>query len=185
STASNQDGRTKGISVPNGEAQEALLREAQARAGVAPADIQYVEAHGTGTPVGDPIEANALGRVLREGRPAERPCLIGSVKSNIGHTDSASGMAGLLKVVLALKHGEIPANLHFQSPNPQIDFQDLKLEVVTSHRPWPENSGPRLACLNSFGFGGTNAHAILQEAPRPTGTSADLSVREDRKRVER
>src|SRR5690606_29583161 len=96
STASNQDGRTKGISVPNGEAQEALLREAQARAGVAPADIQYVEAHGTGTPVGDPIEANALGRVLREGRPAERPCLIGSVKSNIGHTESASGVAALL-----------------------------------------------------------------------------------------
>ena len=166
STASNQDGRTKGISVPNGEAQEALLREAQARAGVAPSEIQYVEAHGTGTPVGDPIEANALGRVLREGRPAGQPCLLGSVKSNIGHTESASGMAGLLKVVLALKHGELPANLHFRTPNPQIDLQALQLEVVASRRPWPEAPGPRLACLNSFGFGGTNAHAILQEAPR-------------------
>lgn len=174
STASNQDGRTKGISVPNGEAQEALLREAQARAGIAPSEIQYVEAHGTGTPVGDPIEVNALGRVLREGRPAGQPCLIGSVKSNIGHTESASGVAGLLKVVLALKHGELPANLHFHTPNPQIDFQDLALEVVTSHRPWPDVPGPRLACLNSFGFGGTNAHAILQEGPRPAPQAPEV-----------
>lgn len=166
STASNQDGRTKGISVPSGEAQEALVREAQARAGLRPRDIQYVEAHGTGTPVGDPIETGALGRVLREGRKDGEPCLIGSVKSNIGHTESASGMAGLLKVVLSLKHGLIPGNLHFREPNPSIDFPALGLEVVSANRAWPSTPGPRLACLNSFGFGGTNAHAIVQEGPR-------------------
>lgn len=166
STASNQDGRTKGISVPNGEAQEALVREAHAFAGIAPSDVQYVEAHGTGTPVGDPIEANALGTVLSVGRNPDTPCLIGSVKSNIGHTESASGIAGLLKVVLALKHAQIPANLHFNQANPSIDLDSLRLRVPTELTPWPDTSGkPRLACLNSFGFGGTNAHAVIEEAP--------------------
>lgn len=166
STAVNQDGRTKGISVPNGEAQRALVREAAELAGVSPADIQFVEAHGTGTPVGDPIEANALGEVLSEGRDPRQPCILGSIKSNIGHTESASGVAGLLKVVLSLKHGMIPPNLHFRKPNPDIDLEALGLRVPTRLEPWPETNGaPRLACLNSFGFGGTNAHAILQEAP--------------------
>lgn len=175
STASNQDGRTKGISVPNGEAQEALVREAHALAGIAPSDIQYVEAHGTGTPVGDPIEANALGAVLHVGRDPETPCLIGSVKSNIGHTESASGIAGLLKVVLALKHAQIPQNLHFTEANPSIDLDSLCLRVPTELTPWPDTSGrPRLACLNSFGFGGTNAHAVLQEAPTRVQDEASL-----------
>jgi acyl transferase domain-containing protein/surfactin synthase thioesterase subunit/NADPH:quinone reductase-like Zn-dependent oxidoreductase/acyl carrier protein len=166
STAVNQDGRTKGISVPSGEAQSALLREAATLAGVAPADIQFVEAHGTGTPVGDPIEANALGEVLSEGRDPNVPCVLGSIKANIGHTESASGIAGLIKVVLALKHRQIPPNLHFKKPNSAIDLAALGLRVPTSLEPWPETKGgPRLACLNSFGFGGTNAHAILEEGP--------------------
>lgn len=174
STASNQDGRTKGISVPNGEAQESLVREAHAFAGISPSDVQYVEAHGTGTPVGDPIEANALGTVLSKGRSPERPCLIGSVKSNIGHTESASGIAGLLKVVLALKHQQIPPNLHFNSANPSIDLDALCLRVPTELTPWPDTGGrPRIACLNSFGFGGTNAHAVLEEAPNRVHREAE------------
>ena len=164
-TAVNQDGRTKGISVPNGEAQEALTREACLRAGITPAQIQYVEAHGTGTPVGDPIEANALGNVLSEGRPEDKPCVIGSVKSNMGHTESASGVAGLIKVVLCLENRQIPPNLHFHTANPKIDFTQLRMRVPLRLEPWPETQGPRLACLNSFGFGGTNAHAVLEEAP--------------------
>ncbi len=166
STAVNQDGRTKGISVPNGEAQKALVREAAALAGVSPAEIQFVEAHGTGTPVGDPIEANALGEVLSEGRDPTMPCVLGSIKSNIGHTESASGVAGLLKVVLSLKHGQIPPNLHFNQANPGINLEALNLRVPTHLENWPETNGrPRLACLNSFGFGGTNAHAVVEQAP--------------------
>ena len=172
STAVNQDGRTKGISVPNGEAQEALVREAYERAGITPEQVQYVEAHGTGTPVGDPIEANALGTVLGEGRAEDNPCIVGSVKSNIGHTESASGMAGLLKVVLALKNQQIPPNLHFYSANPKIDFSALRLRVPVELEPWPETDGPRLASLNSFGFGGTNAHAVLEEAPASADTGS-------------
>ncbi len=165
SSAVNQDGRTNGISVPSGEAQQKLLWEAYERAGITPAEIQYVEAHGTGTPTGDPIEANALGSVLSVGRPNDRPCLMGSVKTNIGHTESASGVAGLIKVVLSLKHRQIPANLHFEKPNPKIQFDEHKLRVPTQLEPWPDTEKPRLASLNSFGFGGTNAHLVIQEAP--------------------
>ena len=162
----NQDGHTNGITVPSREAQEALLREVYRRAGVAPADVQYVEAHGTGTAVGDPIEANALGAVLGSGRPAGQPCLISSVKTNIGHLEAAAGVAGVIKTVLCLKHRQIPPHLHLQNPNPKIPFADLRLRIPQSLEPWPE--GPRLALagVNSFGFGGTNAHAVLQEAPR-------------------
>lgn len=169
STAVNQDGRTKGISVPNGQAQEELMREAHQLAGISSSQIQYVEAHGTGTPVGDPIEVGALGRVLSVDRPSGQRCLIGSVKSNIGHTESASGVAGLLKVVLALEHGQIPPNLHFREGNPAIDFDELKLEVPVEVKEWPTGSERRLACVNSFGFGGTNAHAVLERAPDSGG----------------
>jgi acyl transferase domain-containing protein/aryl carrier-like protein len=164
-TAMNQDGRTPGMTVPSQVAQEALLREACRDAGVAPTAIGYVEAHGTGTLVGDPIEARALGRVLSDGRPGDRPCLIGSVKTNIGHLEAGAGIAGLIKVALALHHRHIPGNLHFDRPNPDIDFDALRLRVPTHCEPWPVGDGPALAGVNAFGFGGTNAHVILQEAP--------------------
>jgi acyl transferase domain-containing protein/NADPH:quinone reductase-like Zn-dependent oxidoreductase/aryl carrier-like protein len=168
-TAMNQDGRTHGMTVPSQEAQEALLREACRDAGVAPAEIRYVEAHGTGTLIGDPIEARALGRVLSDGRPADRPCLIGSVKTNIGHLEAGAGIAGLIKTALALHHRQIPGNLHFDRPNPDIDLDGLRLRVPTKCEPWPAGDGPALAGVNAFGFGGTNAHVVLQEAPSPLG----------------
>ncbi len=165
-TAVNQDGRSGSLPVPSRSAQEEMLREAYRQAGVDPNQVQYVEAHGTGTPVGDPIEAKALGSVLGHGRPAESPCAIGSVKSNIGHLEAGSGVAGIMKAALCLKHSEIPPTLHFREPNPEIPFEDLGLRVVDRIEPWPEaGSGPRLAAVNSFGFGGTNAHVVLQEAP--------------------
>jgi acyl transferase domain-containing protein/NADPH:quinone reductase-like Zn-dependent oxidoreductase/SAM-dependent methyltransferase/acyl carrier protein len=164
-TGCNQDGQTPGISVPSGESQAAVLRQTLARAGVRPCDVQYVEAHGTGTKVGDPIEAQALGTALGDGRPAGTPCLIGSIKSNIGHLEAGAGVAGIVKVALALHHRLIPPSLNFRSPNPQLESQP-GLRVVTELQPWPSNNGcPRLAGVNSFGFGGTNAHALLAEAP--------------------
>ncbi len=168
STALNQDGRTPGLTVPSGEAQQALVREACRRGGVDPRSIHYVEAHGTGTPVGDPIEANALGAALGVGRPADAPCLIGSVKTNIGHLESAAGIASLIKVALAIHHGRIPAHLHLQQPNPAIDFRRLGLRVPTRTVPWPTGQGPRRAGINGFGYGGANAHVILEEAPVPS-----------------
>jgi acyl transferase domain-containing protein len=144
-SATNQDGRTPGMTVPSQEAQEALLREAYRSSGVSPATIQYVEAHGTGTPVGDPIEARALGGVLSSGRPEQEPCLIGSVKSNIGHLEAGAGIAGLIKVALALHHRRIPANLHFERPSPEIDWRALRLRVPTSTEPWPDSDRPALA----------------------------------------
>ena len=161
-TGVNSDGRTKGISLPNPDAQERLLRDVYAEFAIDPADVLYVEAHGTGTPVGDPAECAALGRVIGAGRAPNAPCLIGSVKTNIGHLESGSGVVGLIKTALALKHREIPASLHFRTPNPNIPFGDLRLKVVTRTTPLPQD-GPLRAGINSFGFGGTNAHAILGE----------------------
>ncbi|MCS6806446.1 MAG: SDR family NAD(P)-dependent oxidoreductase [Blastocatellia bacterium] len=162
-TAINQDGRTNGITVPNEQAQAAMLREACQQAGIAPEQIQYIEAHGTGTLVGDPIEANALGQVLSANRPDGDYCRVGSVKTNIGHLEAGSGIAGLIKTALALHHGMIPPNLHFNTPNPYINFEQLKLRIQDRLEPWPQNGGgPRLAGVNSFGFGGTNAHVLLQ-----------------------
>lgn len=167
SSVTNQDGHTVGIAVPNGAAQEALLREAYRQAGVDPADVQYIEAHGTGTPVGDPIEAAALGAVLGKGRAAGKRCWIGSVKSNIGHLEAGAGVAGVIKAALALQHGAIPRTLHFQTPSPQIDWEKLHLQVPQRMEPWPAPAGgrPRIAGVNSFGFGGSNAHVVLSEAP--------------------
>lgn len=125
-----------------------------------------MEAHGTGTPVGDPIETKALGNVIGKNRDAGSYCTIGSVKTNIGHLESASGIAGLIKLALALKHRQIPPSLHFQTPNPKIPFEELRLRVPTALEPWPNGSGPRLAGINSFGFAGTNAHVVLAEAPQ-------------------
>jgi acyl transferase domain-containing protein/acyl carrier protein/2-polyprenyl-3-methyl-5-hydroxy-6-metoxy-1,4-benzoquinol methylase len=162
----NQDGHTNGISLPSPAAQARLVADACVDAGVQPSQIAFVEAHGTGTAVGDPIEATALGEALCAGRPADDPLLIGSVKTNLGHLETASGIAGLMKAVLVLKHRQIPASLHFQNPNPHIDFEALKLRIPVTLEPFPSKPGnPRLAGVNSFGFGGANSHVILAEAP--------------------
>ncbi len=166
-SAVNQDGRSNGLMAPNPRAQEAVLREAYLRAGVSPGDVQYVEAHGTGTLLGDPIEAKALGAVLAIDRPAERPCLIGSVKTNVGHLEAAAGIAGLIKVALALRYREIPPSLHFEEPNPHIPFDQLSLRVNTKLCAWPaQENAARLAGVSSFGFGGTNGHLVMQGAPQ-------------------
>ena len=174
-TATNQDGRSNGLTVPDQSAQEEMLRQVCARADVAPEMIQYVEAHGTGTMVGDPIEAIALGNIFGRARANGHACVVGSVKTNIGHLEPASGIAGIIKVALALQHEEIPANLHFKTPNPHIPFEDLKIRVPTEHEKWPEHDGPALAGVNSFGFGGANASAILAEAPK-NGTTAGAAI---------
>jgi acyl transferase domain-containing protein/NADPH:quinone reductase-like Zn-dependent oxidoreductase/acyl carrier protein len=166
----NQDGRTMGLSMPNGDAQEKLLRKVYSKCAVRPEDVFYVEAHGTGTAVGDPIECGALGRVLGTPRADGSRCLIGSVKSNIGHLEAASGIAGLTKVLLMLRHREIPGNLHFSNPNPKIDFEQWKLQVVTSSTPLPVRERPIVIGVNSFGFGGTNAHLAIQEYRPATST---------------
>ena len=163
-SAVNQDGRSNGLMAPNPLAQEAVLREAYRQAAVSPGKIQYVEAHGTGTLLGDPIEAKALGAVLAVERPPGRPCAVGSVKTNLGHLEAAAGIAGLIKVALALRHREIPPSLHFEKPNPYIPFDEIPLRVQTALGPWPVEFGPALAGVSSFGFGGTNAHVVLQEA---------------------
>jgi acyl transferase domain-containing protein/nucleoside-diphosphate-sugar epimerase/acyl carrier protein len=167
-TAVNQDGRTNGLTSPNRFAQEAVLRAAYRQAGVAPARVQYVEAHGTGTALGDAIECRALGTVCGAGRPASRPLAVGSVKSNFGHLEAAAGVAGLIKVALALAHGEVPASLHCPQPHPDIPFAELSLAVQRHRAPWPRQDGaPALGGVSSFGFGGTNAHVVLEAAPAP------------------
>lgn len=165
-SAVNHDGRAKGLTVPYGPAQEALIRQALDNAGVAPAQISYIEAHGTGTPLGDPIEAIALGSVLATDRPTGSYCAVGAVKSNIGHLEAASGIASLIKVALSLKHQQIPPSLHFQKPNPYIPFDTLPLRVQQTLEPWPQGSSPALAGVSSFGFAGTNAHVVLEGAPQ-------------------
>ncbi|HUL78058.1 MAG TPA: type I polyketide synthase, partial [Vicinamibacteria bacterium] len=174
-TAINQDGRSSGITAPNGPAQEAVIREALVRAGVSPLEIGYLETHGTGTSLGDPIEVRALAAVLGAGRPVERPLLIGSVKTNIGHLEAGAGIAGFIKMVLALEHEEIPPHLHFTTPNPHVPWAELPVRVATDRTPWPRGDVPRLAGVSSFGFSGTNCHVVLEEAPapKPAPTSLD------------
>lgn len=162
-SAMSQDGRTNGLMAPNREAQEALLREAYHAAGITPVSIQYVETHGTGTLLGDSMEAAALGAVIGVNR-TNGPCAIGTVKSNIGHLEAAAGIAGLIKVVLSLKHHTISPSLHYQSPNPYIPFDELHLRVQTELTPWPSVSGPAYAGVSSFGFGGTIVHMVVREA---------------------
>ena len=164
-TAINQDGASSGFSVPNGVAQQALIRRTLEAAGVRPAEIDYVESHGTGTALGDPIEAGALGAVLGRDAARERPLWVGSVKSNIGHLESAAGAAGLIKLVLALSHGRIPPTLHINKPNPKIDWDGMNLRPVREAVDWPRGDKRRLAALSSFGVSGSNAHLIIEEAP--------------------
>ncbi len=167
-TAVSQDGHTDGITVPREEAQEAAIVTALERAGVQPDEVGYVEAHGTGTPVGDPIEIRSLAGALTVDRPPTRPLLIGSVKTNIGHLEAGAGVAGLIKAALVLRHGYIPANLHLRTPTRHVNLDDLKIEIAATGRPFPD-CGRRIAGVNSFGFGGTNAHVVLAEPPASVG----------------
>ncbi|MEO1133148.1 MAG: type I polyketide synthase, partial [Cyanobacteria bacterium J06639_1] len=165
-TAVNQDGLSNGLTAPNGPSQQAVIRQALANAGVAPHQIDYVEAHGTGTSLGDPIEMRSLQAVMKEGRDPDETCWIGSVKTNIGHLENAAGMAGVIKVVLALKQQEIPPHLHLQQLNPMIALEGTPFDIPTRSQSWPIRTGHnRLAGVSSFGFGGTNAHVIIEEAP--------------------
>ncbi len=164
-SAVNQNGSSNGLTAPSRAAQEQVLREAYARSQVSSGQIQYVETQGTGTRLGDTIEAMALGNVLRENRAPGSRCAIGSVKTNIGHLEAAAGVASLMKVALAIKHRQLVPSLHFQTPNPDIPFQQLPLQVQQKLEPWPNAAQPRLAGVSAFGFGGSNAHVVLEEAP--------------------
>ena len=164
-SAINHDGRTQGLTVPSGLAQEDVIRAALSQAGVRPHEVGYVECHGTGTVLGDPIEVQALGSVLGEDRERSRPVVIGSVKSNLGHTGAAAGVAGLIKVVLSLQHERIPRSLHFDAPNPHIAWDELAVRVASEAVPWARNGVARIAGVSSFGVSGTNAHVVVEEAP--------------------
>jgi acyl transferase domain-containing protein/acyl carrier protein len=181
SSAVNQDGASSGLTVPNGGAQQRLIGAALARAGFTGGDVDYLEAHGTGTPLGDPIEVQAAAAAYGASRDADRPLLMGSVKSNIGHTESASGVAGLIKVVLSLQHEMLPQSLHFEIPSPHIPWESLPVRVVDKAIPWQANGRTRRAGVSSFGFTGTNAHVLIQEAPAEQvhaedGLSADVTT---------
>ncbi|HEY7415853.1 MAG TPA: beta-ketoacyl synthase N-terminal-like domain-containing protein, partial [Ktedonobacteraceae bacterium] len=164
-SAVNQDGRSNGLTAPNGLAQEAVIRRALHNAGVTPAQVSYVETHGSSTPLGDPIEVGSLKSVLMRQRTSDQPCVLGAVKSNIGHLEAAAGIAGLIKTVLSLYHGEIPPNLHFHKLNPHISLTGTTFVLPTTRIPWPQRER-RLAGVSAFGFGGTNAHVVLEAAPR-------------------
>lgn len=168
-SAVNHDGHASGLTVPNGLAQEAVVRAALDNGQVEPEQIDYVEAHGAGTALGDPIELAALGRVF--GRRPQR-LLVGSLKTNIGHTEAVAGLAGLLKAVLAMQHGRLPPHLHLRDPNPAVDWKNLAIEVPTDARPWPEHAGKRMAGVSAFGVSGTNAHVVVEQAPSTLPTSA-------------
>jgi acyl transferase domain-containing protein/acyl carrier protein len=165
-SAINQDGRSSGLTVPNGLAQQAVVRHALHAANVQASDISYVEAHGTGTSLGDPIEVEALAAVYGEGRPADRPFEIGSVKSNIGHLEAASGVAGLIKLVLAMQQRKLPASLHVRQPTPAIAWDSIPVRISTSLHDWNPPQGRRLAGISAFGFSGMNAHVIVEEPPQ-------------------
>ncbi len=173
----NQDGNTSSMTVPGVETQAEMLRIAYRQAGMEPKRVRYMEAHGTGTPVGDPIETRALGQVLAHGRDEGDWCLIGSVKTNIGHLESGSGVAGLMKAALVLHHDQVPPNLNFKNPNPNIPFDEFKLKVATELQPLPHlGDFPAVTAVNSFGFGGTNAHIVLEANAEVSGDTGERKV---------
>ncbi len=175
-SAVNQDGASSGLTAPNGPAQEAVIREAMANAGIDPLDVTYVETHGTGTSLGDPIEVQALAASLCQGRAFSHPLLIGSVKTNVGHLETAAGMAGLVKIIMALKHKAIPPHLHLKQPNPFIPWAQLPISVPTKLTPWVSPEATLVAGLSSFGFSGTNVHLVISAPPQPEPKSNDNTI---------
>ncbi|OKH26445.1 type I polyketide synthase [Chroogloeocystis siderophila] len=173
-TAVNQDGLSNGLTAPNGPSQQAVIYQALKNAGVSPAQVSYVEAHGTGTSLGDPIEVKSLKAVLMQNRKPDQPCWIASVKTNIGHLEAASGIAGVIKLVLSLQHQEIPPHLHLKQLNPYISLAGTTFSIPTECQPWSADTERRLAGVSAFGFGGTNCHAILEEAPIPSKVDNEI-----------
>ncbi len=172
-SAINHDGPSSGLTVPNQQAQKKVIRQALVNAKVDPSEVDYVECHGTGTSLGDPLEVKAIDEVYCRERSKDDPLVLGAVKSNVGHLEAAAGVAGLIKIILGLQNHEIPPNLHFNQPNPQIDWDKIPVQVATSVIPWEKPGKPMLAGISGFGMSGTNAHVILQEAPEQVKSKND------------